>query len=74
VSTLIISAEKDTPSHDNAASREAVEECSERWSYAGHDVRMAKPNGKGDLNDTLRFKGKFTINTFISGRFCETAH
>jgi hypothetical protein len=74
VSTLIISAEKDTPWRDNDASREAVEECAERWSSSGHDVRIIRPNGKGDLNDTLRFKGKFTINTFITSRFYETAH
>jgi len=74
VSTLVISAEKDTPWRDNDSSRAAVEDCAERWSVAGHEVKIAKPNGKGDLNDTLRFKGKFTLNPFISGSFYEAAH
>jgi hypothetical protein len=58
ISTLIISEEKDEASSTSAG------ECARRWLGAGCDVTFAKPSGKGDLNDTLIFNGKFTIKPF----------
>jgi hypothetical protein len=64
VHTLIICAEKDN------ASRAAVEQCARRWRWhaAGHDVAIASPNGKGDLNDTLICGGKFTVKPYARAK------
>ena len=62
VDTLIVCAEKDY------ASRSAVEPCARRWHQSGHDVAIASPNGKGDLNDTLIYSGKFTVDRYRPAR------